>query len=116
MGSLVESCVKISKKVLYSAMGKKILPHLQFELLVAQSVNIVNKRPVAFKECLQNDCPTNLDVPSPITPELLLRGYDLPSVRIITMIIPLITNGNQRLTQSTKLKIIMKNCLRVVKN
>ena len=49
LGSLVETCVKISKKALYGAIGHNVLPHLQFELIIAQTVNLVNKRPIAFK-------------------------------------------------------------------
>ena len=78
LGSLVEACVKISKKILYGALGKNVLPHLQFELLIAQTVSIINKRPVPFKECLQDGRPSNTDFPVPITPELLVKGYNLP--------------------------------------
>ena len=82
LGSLVESCVKISKRALYGAMGKTVLPNLQFELLIAQTVSVVNKRPVAFREYLRSD---EVNVPEPITPELLVRGYEPTAISIIPM-------------------------------
>ena len=81
LGALVESCVKISIRVLYGAMGKNILPLTQFELLVAQAISVINKRPVAFRESSRSDDVTP-EVPVPITPELLIKGYELPSLCI----------------------------------
>ena len=83
LGSLVESCVKIAKKLIYGSMGKNVLPHLQFELLIAQTVNIINKRPVAFKEALRDNKNNIETIPIVITPELLLKGYESPTVGII---------------------------------
>ena len=44
-------------------------------------MHLVNRRPIAFKEALRDsklDC-----VPEPITPEHLLRGYELTSLNLI---------------------------------
>ena len=83
LGSLVETCVKLTKRLLYGAIGKNVLHVLQFELFVAQTVNIVNKRPIAFKEILRVDVGNDQEVPTPITPELLLKGYELTTVSVI---------------------------------
>lgn len=81
LGSLVESCVKITKRLLSSAVGKNVLEFRDFEFSVAQCVHLSNRRPIAFKEALrENSCD---DVPDPITPELLIRGYNLMSVNVI---------------------------------
>lgn len=53
LGSLVESCVKLTKKLLHRAIGKNVLHHLQFELFVMQTINLVNKRPIAFRKGLK---------------------------------------------------------------
>jgi len=80
-GSLVESAVKLTKKLLFGSIRKNVLSYLDFEFVVSEIVNIVNKRPVALKESLRDN--TVDDVPSPITPELLIRGYRLPTVNCI---------------------------------
>ena len=83
LGSLVESCVKLTKRILYGSIGKNVLPHLQFELFVAQTVSIVNKRPIAFRETLRENQGDDPEVPAPISPELLLKGYNLTTLCII---------------------------------
>ena len=40
LGSLVETCVKLTKRFLYGAIGKNVLHMLQFEIFVAHKVNI----------------------------------------------------------------------------
>ena len=81
LGSLVESCVKITKRLLSSAIGKIVLDFRDFEFAVAQCVHMANRRPIAFKESLRENSIT--DIPDPITPELLLKGYNLTSLNII---------------------------------
>ena len=75
-------CVKLVKRLIYGSMGKNCLTHFDFEYLVFQTIHLVNRRPVAFRESLRD---TNLeeDIPAPITPEILLKGYELSSLNII---------------------------------
>lgn len=88
MGAMVESCVKLCKRLIYGAMGKVVLDILDFESIIALAVNLVNKRPIAFREALRDDQKSDKDIPAPITPELLLKGYDVSSLHII----PSVTN------------------------
>ena len=83
LGSLVETCVKISKRAMYGALGKNVIPQRHFELLVAQAIKVINKRPVAFRDCLRSDSIVTPEVPLPITPELLTKGYELPTLCVI---------------------------------
>ncbi|XP_064090003.1 uncharacterized protein LOC135204009 [Macrobrachium nipponense] len=82
LGSMVESCVKLTKKLIYGAIRNNVLEIRDFEFLIGQTIHIVNRRPIAFKEALRE---TDLDttIPEPITPESLLKGYDLVSVNVI---------------------------------
>ena len=81
LGSLVETCVKMSKRLIYGAIRNNVLTSKDFEFLIAQTVHIINRRPVAFKEELRTS--VGEVFPQPITPELILKGYDLNSVNII---------------------------------
>ena len=56
---------------------------MDFEFVVAQAVSHVNKMPIGFKEGLRQDSRLTNTVPEPITPELLLKGYTVPSVNIL---------------------------------
>ena len=81
LGSLVESCVKMVKKLIFSSIRNSVLDYQDFHFLICQAVHLINKRPVAFKDGLRD---TSIDnVEDPITPECLLKGYDLVSVNII---------------------------------
>ena len=82
LGSLVESCVKIVKRLIYGIIKNLVLTHDDFQFLVAQVVHLVNRRPVAFKEALR-DCSVNSEVPSPITPEILLYGREFVSLNVV---------------------------------
>lgn len=81
LGSLVEVCVKFVKRLMFGAIGNNVLNYPDLELLIAQTVHLVNKRPVAFKEALREN--NSCDVPEPITPELLLRGRNLISIDVL---------------------------------
>ena len=81
LGSLVETCVKMSKRLIYGAIRNNVLTVKDFEFLIAQTVHIINRRPIAFKEELR--AAVGEVFPKPITPELILKGYDLNSVNII---------------------------------
>lgn len=91
LGSLVESLVKQVKKLIFSSIGKAILSLHDFEFLTHEVVHVINKRPIAFKECLRN---VQDDIASPITPEWLTRGYELHSVNIIPLLHPIEDDPN----------------------
>ncbi|XP_064089863.1 uncharacterized protein LOC135203822 [Macrobrachium nipponense] len=81
LGSLVESCVKLVKKLIFSAIKTWVLSLPDFEYLVCNVVHLANKRPIAFKESLRE---TEADsCPEPITPEMLVKGYEIVSLNII---------------------------------
>ena len=81
LGSLVESCVKLTKRLISGAIKNNILNFFEFQYIIAQTICIVNKRPVAFHEGLRDT--ESDEIPAPITPELLLRGYEVPVINII---------------------------------
>ena len=83
LGSLVESCVKLTKRLIYGAIKSNILDAVEFDIIVAQTVHLVNKRPIAFKESLRETGCLSPSIPAPITPEVLLCGYELVSVNIL---------------------------------
>ena len=81
LGSMVEVCVKLVKRLITGAIRNNVLDFRDFEYLIAQTIHLVNRRPVAFKNALR-DIPGD-DVPEPITPEILIHGYELVSVNVI---------------------------------
>ena len=81
LGGLVECCVKLCKRLLSGSIKNNILPFREFEYFVCQTVHLVNRRPIAFKESLRDT--RSSDIPDPITPELLLHGFNLPSYNLI---------------------------------
>ena len=81
LGSLVETCVKAVKRLIYGAIGRSVLCLRDFEFFVSQTIHLVNRRAIAFSSSLR-DCKSDV-LPQPITPELLLRGFDLTSVNIV---------------------------------
>ena len=88
LGSLVESCVKIVKRLIHGSIRNNILTLSEFEFVVAETVHLANKRPIAFKESLRDNSVSD-EIPSPITPELLLHGYDLPSLNLVPNLQPI---------------------------
>ena len=81
LGSMVEVCVKMTKRLIFGAIGKNLLKYRDFKFLIAYVVHLINRRPVAFKDALRGTI--GKDIPDPITPECLIHGYDLISVNII---------------------------------
>ena len=81
LGSLVEVCVKFTKRLINSSMGRNVLLFREFETLVAKTVHLSNRRPVAFKNSLSQ--PLSDEVPVPITPEILIHGRELLSLNIV---------------------------------
>ena len=81
LGSLVEICVKLVKRLLFGSIKNNVLSYFEFEFLVSYLVHLVNRRPIAFREALRD---SKLDsIPEPITPEHLIRGYELTSLNLI---------------------------------
>ena len=81
LGSLVEVCVKMVKRLLFGSIKNLILNYFDFEYIVCHTVHLVNRRPIAFKESVREG---NLNsVPEPITPEHLLKGYEITSLNLI---------------------------------
>ena len=81
LGSLVESCVKLTKQLLYKSIGRNILSFRDFDFIMQKTIMLVNKRPVAFKNI---NCDLDqLDNFQPITPENLIRGCNLPMLNFV---------------------------------
>ena len=79
LGSLVEVCVKLVKRLIFGCIKNNVLDIREFEFVIAYVIHLINRRPIAFKEGMRTmDCP-----PEPITPEHLIRGYELVSINLI---------------------------------
>ena len=90
LGSLVEVCVKLVKRLLFGAIKTNVLSLSDFEFLVCHVVHLANRRPIAFKDAIR-DHAVDL-VPEPITPEHLIRGYELSSLNLIPDLQPFPSN------------------------
>ena len=86
LGSLVEVMVKFTKRLLYGAIRNNVLCIADFEFIVSQTIHLLNKRPLVFQQGLR-DMDSDI-IPAPITPELLLKGRDLPTVDVIPALEP----------------------------
>jgi len=94
LGSLVEICVKFIKRLIYGAIRKRILDYFDFDLIVAQMKDILNKRPIAFKQSLRDK--VDDEVPQPITPELLIKGYYCATLNIIPDLQPTVIDEEDK--------------------
>ena len=81
LGGVVESMVKQVKRIITSSIRNNILDYFDFEYLVQETKMLINKRPIAFKSLL-NKMDVN-DIPSPLTPEMIVKGHDVPCISII---------------------------------
>ena len=81
LGSLVEICVKLVKRLLFGSIRNNVLEREEFDLIVSKTIHLVNSRPIAFKESLR-DCGT-ITLPDPITPELLTKGRHLSCMNVV---------------------------------
>ena len=81
LGGLVEVCVKMVKQLMNCSIKNYVLNFREFEFIVAQTIHLVNQRPIAFQEALRVTGGDTL--PDVITPEKLIHGYDLASLNII---------------------------------
>lgn len=79
--SLIEICVKQVKYLIFKSIGSIILTDLDFQFLIAKTVHLINKRPVAFKESLRS-LPLD-EIPVSISPEMLCKGYETASINIL---------------------------------
>ena len=86
LGSLVEVCVKMTKKLIFGAIKNNVLTFIDFEFLVCNVIHLANRRPIAFKEVVRDS--ESDSVPEPITPEMLIRGYELSSLNLIPELQP----------------------------
>lgn len=89
LGGLVEVCVKMVKRLIFGSIKKYVLDYWDFELMICETVHIVNRRPIAFKDALRDN--QENEVPTPISPEMLTKGYELISLGIIPNLMPIET-------------------------
>lgn len=80
LGGLVESLVKEVKRILTSSIRNNVLDLDDFEFLVSETKMLVNKRPILIKDSNTDVSETKNPV---FTPELVVKGYDVPSIAII---------------------------------
>ena len=81
LGSLVEVCVKLVKRLIFGSIKNNILDLHDFEFLISYIVHLINRRPIAFKKALREF--DSDSIPEPITLEHLIRGYELTSLNLI---------------------------------
>ena len=79
LASTVESLNKQIKKLIYNSINKTVLSYPEFEYLICYITHIINRRPIALQSALRG----SPDGPSAVTPELVIRGYHLPSLNIL---------------------------------
>ena len=82
LGGIVEICVKMVKRLLNSSIGNNVLTYSEFEFFISEANHIVNRRPISFLESVRdssNECP----IPTPLTPEMIIHGYELVTANII---------------------------------
>ena len=81
LGGIVESLVKQVKFMLYSSINKNLLKYKEFCFVVRECNHLVNKRPIACKSlAVDSRSDTSLEV---LTPEMLVKGYDVPSIAVV---------------------------------
>ena len=82
LGALVEVIVKFTKRLLFGALKNNVLDALQFEVIIELLINLLNKRPVAFKQTLTNSYVE--EIPEPIMPEMLIKSYEIMSINFFS--------------------------------
>ena len=93
LGSLVESCVKLVKRLLFGAIRNDVLNHADFHFAVEQVISVVNKRPISFLEALRDN--ESESMPNIITPELLVKGRELAAINIVPTLEPPTSQSQQ---------------------
>ena len=79
LGSLVESSVKLVKRLLFGSIKSNVLEKTDFDLLICEIMQLANSRPIAFHDSLRD----NEVLPKVITPENLIFGRDLITSNVI---------------------------------
>ena len=80
LGSLVKVCVKLVKRLLFGSIKIMVFSYSDFNFLDCHTVHLANRIPIAFKESLRE---ANISVPEPITPEMIIKAYELTSLKLI---------------------------------
>ena len=73
--------VKMTEQLLYKAIPNVLLEQFDFEYLICKTVDLINKRPIAFKDSLRN-LPDD-ELPLYIIPEILIKLYKTVTLNII---------------------------------
>ena len=81
LGSVFETCIKQTKRLIQKSIRNLVIDYFNFEFLLCKIVDLLNKRPVAFKESLRS-LPGD-EVPVCISPEMLIKGYETCTLNII---------------------------------
>lgn len=81
LGGLVESGVKLYKRLIYGFIRNNCLEFFDFQFIISDVNHIINKRPVAFMAATRDSAMDH--VPEVITPEMIIHGSALPSVNCI---------------------------------
>ena len=78
--------MKMVKRLIFGAIKNNVLPYFDFEFSVCSVVHLVNRWPITLKEAVRDN---EVDyVPESITPEQLIRGYELSSLNLIPELQP----------------------------
>ena len=109
LGSLVESMVKITKRLTFSSIRNTVISYKDFVFLINYVGHMANRRPIAFKDALRD---SNITVPTPITPEMLLHGRELVSVNIIPELNNQDDNDPEWMMNNSKTIINCNYCIR----
>lgn len=80
LGGICERLVEMIKLHFNKVLRRKVLPFENFRYLVDEAQFFCNRRPLCFKEFLRN--PMNVESVTPITPEMLIKGYSTEPIKI----------------------------------
>ena len=80
LGGLIEVCIKAVRKMIYGALKNNVLDYFSFDFFIKECMQLVNRRPIALKDCLRDG---ELGLPEAITPEMLLKGYEPAVINVI---------------------------------
>jgi len=97
MGALVEIVVKLSKRLIFGSVRNLVVDYHDFEVVIAQTKYLLNSRPVSFVNGLRDT--DSEDLPSPITPELLITGREI----VVTNVVPSVSADNSDVDWKEKL-------------
>ena len=100
LGGLVESLVKLNRDLINGSIRKLVLDIRDFEFVIAQTIHIVNRRPIAFKEALRDNALEN--IPEIITPENLVHCRTLKSINVIPELQPVPDDNDPDWTPGNK--------------